>query len=265
MDFQATTGLTEEQWEELAVLVSDQIPPAPAASRPAALPPVQRVRLTLEHLRTNVPQQVLAEHYAVSQPTVSRTIAATLPLIDKALEGWDNGLAEITTNESLLVDGTLIPTGRRAKIERLYNGKHKTHGVNVQVVCTLDAAPILATPPMPGADHDITCFRAHKLDELFATRTGLADSGYQGHDTFGLIVPDKKPIGGELSEDRLANNRTHAALRAPVERVNAWLKSFKILSTRYRRTWNDLELTIRCVFRILRYRHFISPQERSYE
>lgn len=45
-----------------------------------------------------------------------------------------------------------------------------------------------------------------------------------------------------------------AALRAPVERVNAWLKSFKVLTTRYRRTWKDLALTTRATFRILRYR-----------
>jgi len=256
MQFEATTGLTEWQWEELAVLVSDEIPARAAAGRPAALPPVQRVRLTLEHLRTNAAQQVLAEHYTVSQPTVSRTIKTVLPLIDKVLAGWDRGLQEINDAESLIVDGTLIPTGRRAGQQRLYNGKHKTHGVNVQVLCLLDGTPIWASPPLPGADHDITCFRHHDLEAVFDTHTGLADSGYQGHATTGLTVPVKRAPHGELSEDRKAANTEHASLRAPIERVNAWLKSFKILATRYRRTWNDLELTIRCVFRILRYRHF---------
>jgi hypothetical protein len=82
---------------------------------------------------------------------------------------------------------------------------------------------------------------------------------YQDHGTAKLVVPVKKPPRGKLSEDRLAANTAHASLRALVERVNAWLKSFKILATRYRRTWNDLQLTIRCVFRLLRYRHFTSP------
>lgn len=107
---------------------------------------------------------------------------------------------------------------------------------------------------MPGADHDLTCFRAHRLDQLFTTRTGLADSGYQGHGTTGLIIPVKKTPGTDLTTDRATFNNDLAALRAPVERVNAWLKSFKILTTRYRRTWKDLALTTRATFRILRYR-----------
>lgn len=259
MQFEATTGLSEWQWEELAVLVSEQIPTRRATGRPVTLPPALRVRLTLEHLRTNAPQQVLATHYAVSQPTVSRTIKTVLPLIDKVLAEYDNGLDEMQPHDTLIVDGTLIPTGRRSGIDRLYNGKHKTHGVNVQVLCRLDGTPIHASKPMPGADHDITCLRHHELDTIFNSRPGLADSGYQGHGTAHLTVPVKKPPRGKLTEDRQAANTAHASRRAPVERVNAWLKSFKILSTRYRRTWNDLELTIRCVFRLLRYRHFTSP------
>jgi hypothetical protein len=73
------------------------------------LGPARRVRLTLEHLRANVAQQVLAEHYAVSQPSISRVIAEPLPLIDEALEQFDHGLAEISPRESLIVDANPDP------------------------------------------------------------------------------------------------------------------------------------------------------------
>lgn len=257
---QATTGLTEVQWEELAGMVAVLIPARSGRGRPAVLDDAARVRLTVEHLRSNDVQHALAEHYRVSQATVCRTIKVMLPLIDAALAGFDTGLVDVSAQETLMVDGTLIPTGRRAGQDRLYNGKYRIHGVNVQVVCTLDGLPVWASGPRPGADHDLVCFRAHGLCEVFDTRGGLADAGYQGHGTTGLITPVKRHPGWDLTADRKAFNREHAALRAPVERVNAWLKAFKILTTRYRRTWNDLELTIRAVFRILRYRQLTSLQ-----
>lgn len=265
MPNQATTGLTEEQWEELAVLVAEEIPERRAAGRPVALGNAPRVRLTLEHLRNNEPQHALAEHYGVSQPTVCRVIKAILPLIDKALADYDRGLDDLGPHDSLIIDGTLVPTGRRGGIERLYNGKHKTHGVNVQVLSLLDGTPVWASPPMPGADHDLTCFRAHGLDHIFNARTGIADAGYQGHGTNGLTTPAKRKPGWELTDDRAEFNRDLAATRALIERVNAWLKAFKILTTRYRRNWNDLELTIRTVFRLLRFRYFTQRYGMSYE
>lgn len=257
---QATTGLTEAQWEELALLVSEEIPDRPARGRPTALGAARRVRLTLEHLRTNDVQHVLAEHYQVSQSTVCRVIRDTLPLISNALADFDQGLDDIGATQALMVDGTIIPTGRRAGQDRLYNGKHGIYGVNIQVMCTLDGTPIWASTPMPGADHDIVCFREHGLAEVFATRTGLADSGYQGHGTIGLVIPVKRKPGWDLTQDRADFNHDHASLRAPIERINAWLKAFKILTTRYRRTWADLELTIRAVFRILRFRQLTKDE-----
>jgi hypothetical protein len=106
--------LAEGQWEELAALIRDQILASAPAGRPVRLGAAQQVRLALEHLRNDVGQQVLAEHYAVSEPTVSRVIAATLPLVDEALPDLDHGLAQISPHVTLIVDRTLIPTRRRA-------------------------------------------------------------------------------------------------------------------------------------------------------
>ena len=44
------------------------------------------VRLTLTYLRHNLPQELLAELYGVSQATVSRVISAYTPLIAQALQ-----------------------------------------------------------------------------------------------------------------------------------------------------------------------------------
>ena len=260
MRIQATTGITKCQYEELVDMVVPLLGRRSTAGRQPVLDPATQVRLTGEHLRTNAAQQVLAEHYAVSQPTVSRVIAAVLPLIDSALTGFDQGLSDVGAHHALVVDGTIVCTGRRAGHERLYNGKHKIYGVNVQILATLDGAPVWASPPRPGADHDLVCFRAHRLDALFNTRTGIADAGYQGHHTTGLVTPAKRRPGHELTDDHVAFNHQLAAHRALIERVNAWLKNWKVLSTRYRRTWKQLALTIRTTFRLLRYQQ-LTPAE----
>ena len=44
------------------------------------------VRLTLTYLRHNLPQELLAELYGVSQATVSRVISTYTPLIAQALQ-----------------------------------------------------------------------------------------------------------------------------------------------------------------------------------
>ena len=52
------------------------------------------------------------------------------------------------------------------------------------------------------------------------------DKGYIG---CGIITPDRKPPGGELTEDQKAYNRSVNRIRAAVERAIAHLKCWKIL------------------------------------
>ena len=65
------------------------------------------MRLTLTCLRHNLPQELLAELYGVSQATVSRVIGAYTPLIARALE------ASEPTVEDLDPTAQLIPADHR--------------------------------------------------------------------------------------------------------------------------------------------------------
>lgn len=74
MRIQATTGLTVEQLGELVDMVAVLCDPPRGRGRRPALGLPDRVRVTLEHLRTNAPQRVLAEHFGVSQSTICRIV-----------------------------------------------------------------------------------------------------------------------------------------------------------------------------------------------
>jgi hypothetical protein len=63
-----------------------------------------------------------------------------------------------------------------------YSGKHKAHGVTVQVIAGPAGRLIWVSPTLPGARHDIAAAREHGLLDAF-TAAGLrvlADRGYQG-------------------------------------------------------------------------------------
>lgn len=86
------------------------------------------------------------------------------------------------------------------------------------------AAPMM---PWPSLRH-----RSSRSSETRVAR--IADKGHQGHVE---ATPRKTPRHGELSKSDKACNAEISALVAPIERVVAHLKSWKIPHTDYRRPY----------------------------
>ena len=72
----------------------------------------------------------------------------------------------------------------------------------------------------------------------------LGDSGYQGT---GPITPNKKPPGGDLTDQQKSYNYSLNRLRAAVERAIAHLKNWKVLKTGYHRAMTDFHDVLRTV------------------
>ena len=116
-----------------------------------------------------------------------------------------------------------------------HSGKHKAHGVNVQVITDPAGRLIWVSPAVPGARQDLAAAREHgMLDALTTAQVHvLADRGYQGAGP-AVTVPQrprrKDPDTGNyrpLSQNQKDVNTAHARLRGPGERANAQLKSWK--------------------------------------
>ncbi len=58
-----------------------------------------------------------------------------------------------------ILDGTLIPIDRVADQKPYYSGKHKRHGMNVQVIADAVGRLVWASPALPGATHDLSAAR----------------------------------------------------------------------------------------------------------
>jgi hypothetical protein len=82
----------------------------------------------------------------------------------------------------VVIDGTLIPIDRVAADRPFYSGKHRHHGMNLQVIATPDGGIMWVSGPLPGAVHDLTAARIWGiLRELAASGlVVLADKGYHG-------------------------------------------------------------------------------------
>jgi len=126
----------------------------------------------------------------------------------------------------VVLDGTLIPVDRVATDRPFYSGKHKRHGMNVQVIASPDGAILWVSGALPGSVHDKKAeWIWGVLAELEAAGlVTLADKGYQG------AAHAKIPYRGKNKpESQKAANRAHAKLRSPGERANAQLKTWRIL------------------------------------
>src|SRR6266542_5392839 len=135
-DMYHTTGLTKDEIVDLCARVTgvNRIEDR-AVKWPPILGLFKSVVVTLTYLRRNRVQAEIGESFGVSQPTISRAIKVTTPLIETALAGFVPTADELDEGTQYIVDGTLLPCWSWAAHPELYSGKHKTTGMNVQLAC----------------------------------------------------------------------------------------------------------------------------------
>jgi len=200
----------------------------------------QATEIACMYIRHNGTQEFLGDMRDVSQPTVSRYVTDLISVVKAVLEEFVPSAAdaiEMVDGRVCLVDGTITPCWSYADHEELWSRKHGTTGFNAQLVCLLDGEAVYISDPLSGNTHDAVAFGGTPVAEIIrASGGGIGDKGYQGCD--GVATPRKKPRGGELSKRDKECNAEISALRAPIERVIAHFKSWRIFHTDYRRPYS---------------------------
>lgn len=79
---------------------------------------------------------------------------------------------------------------------------------------------------MPGNRNDCTAWAESEAKAAVGKTTTIADGGYPGT---GLIIPHRRPAGGELCDWKKEHNRSHKQVRARIEHAFARMKTWKIL------------------------------------
>src|SRR6201981_3246108 len=148
------------------------------------LNPGQQALLVLAYLRKGETFADLAAGFGVGTTTAWRYVNETTELLaarapklrqavrDAVKAGW----------AYVVLDGTLIPVDRVAADRPFYSGKHKRHGMNLQVIASPDGDTVWVSGPLPGSVHDLTAARIWGIVRHLAASglITLGDKGYHG-------------------------------------------------------------------------------------
>jgi len=185
--------------------------------------------------RCAITQDFMACLYQTDKSTVSRSLRRIEGLAARVL-GVKRAIRIAREEaEALIIDCTEQPIQRPRRKQRCwYSGKKKRHTIKSEITITAQGRITGVSKPAPGRVHDLEIRR--RGPPLPRHAHVYADSGYQGlqDDHCGVEIPYKKTKTRPLTKDERAYNHALSRFRVRVEHAIARLKSFRILSERYR-------------------------------
>jgi hypothetical protein len=197
--------------------------------------------LVVAYLRKGETYADLACGFKIGTSTVYRYVREALTLLAAMAPSLEQAIEVARGKAFVILDGTLLRIDRVGMIggrdRAFYSGKHKAHGLNVQVIADPIGRLVWISPPLRGARHDMGAAREHGIIDAIteAEAPTVADTAYQGAGPM-VAVPQRRrhldPDTGRyrrLSAAQKEVNTAHARQRGPGERVNAELKNWKIL------------------------------------
>jgi DDE superfamily endonuclease/Helix-turn-helix of DDE superfamily endonuclease len=187
----------------------------------------QQALLVLAYLRKGETFTEVGAGFGVGTATAWRYVTETVALLAARAPKLRQALAAAR-------DGPRLPGDRRHLNPHRPGGRGQAvllrqappHGMNLQVIAGPGGDILWVSGPLPGAVHDLTAARIWGIiAELAASRlVVLGDKDYLGEDC--IRTPYR---GRNKPASQKDANRAHARLRAPGERSNAQLKSWRIL------------------------------------
>jgi DDE superfamily endonuclease/Helix-turn-helix of DDE superfamily endonuclease len=269
--FRAMTGLSSGEFEDLAQELVPMIAMAVEAGRehrrgrasrraaggghPFALSFREQLLLVVIWLRVYPTSPVLGFLFGVSHPTVLRTIALVLPLLEQAgrdtmrLPGHGargrrsrRQLPELLAaipELAVIVDTFEQRVQRprdRAQADRYYSGKKKQHTLKTQIATDRHTGKIVDVPDsVCGPTSDLALLKASGLLERLDPDVGvLGDLAYVGiaplHPTGLGFTPHRKPREKPRPPEDVVYNTAFAAERIPVEHTIGRLRRYQALT-----------------------------------
>ena len=186
MRYYSTCGLTPAQTTELIARCWQLHTGRPRRQRyDFRMPFGTAVTMVLVMARHNVTQQLAADLYGLSQPTVSRLWRYLLAMLGQVtcLERTD--LASALQRGAVLIDGTPVPTGNRAGTGTTnFNVKHHKQALGIQVATRLGGALGRsrlgrADPRCPAVQSTVGRVRGHCLRQAHPADSTAEEKGHQ--------------------------------------------------------------------------------------
>lgn len=242
-----------------------------------------KLLIVLLYYKLYVTQEFLGVIVDLDQANISRLLKKMLPLIEQAADpelalylakakqdeasyARINNLQDFfkihPDLEEVIVDATEQECYRSEDNEqqkKYYSGKRKAHMIKTQVTIGRSGRIIDISESAPGSIHDKKLFDQEDTINKFPKKTRIrGDSGYQGapeqHPDHYIIIPIKKPKGGQLSDVAKESNRANSKRRVVVEHAIGKIKHFRMFNGVYRGKIENYNQSFRNAASILNFR-----------
>ena len=171
----------------------------PITSRSHSLPTTTQLAIALQFLATGSFQNVIASSHGISQPSVSRCIAAVtdaLCLHAKEFIVFPKQEDQLTIQRSFqekdgfplvlgCIDCSHVPIVAPLVNEAIFINRKNAHSINIQAICDRNVKFVDVVAKWPGSTHDAFIWRQSGINQKIAsgdipTVNGwfLGDSGY---------------------------------------------------------------------------------------
>lgn len=199
------------------------------------MPLEERILMLLLYYRSYVTQAFLGYVFDIDDSRVCRIIRICEPILARIMDISKIKKISQEEIETLIIDTTEQPIERPQYDQKpYYSGKKKRHTLKTEIRITAQGRIIYISKTNPGSVHD---FNLYKQEAPVSKKSRVfADSGYQGLDRLhqATEIPYKKLKNKTLDADETEYNRALSRTRVVVEHIFSQLKTFKILSDRYR-------------------------------
>jgi hypothetical protein len=194
-----------------------------------------RVLMLLLYYRTYTTQIFIGFLFNLDDSRVCRLIRVLEPILASVIHLEKSKKLSQEEVESLMIDATEQPIERPKKGQKsYYSGKKKRHTLKNEIRITPKGRIVHVSKSRAGSSHDFTLYKegppVPKETRLYV------DSGYQGLDKLHAQteLPYKKTKTTELDAEEKEYNRALSRYRVVVEHIIGDLKTFRILSDRFR-------------------------------
>lgn len=191
--------------------------------------------MLLLYYRSYITQEFVGYLFGMDDSRVCRIIQNLEPLLAKVMALPHKKCLSQEEVESLIIDATEQPIERPKKGQKsYYSGKKKRHTLKTEIRVARKGRIVHVSKSRPGSIHD---FQVYKMEPPIPKDTrAFADSGYQGLDKLHTQteLPYKATKTKPLDEEEKEYNQALSRVRVVVEHILGDIKTFKILSDRYR-------------------------------
>jgi hypothetical protein len=193
------------------------------------------ILIVLLYYRKYITQEFLGYLFDLDKSRICRIIQTLEPILATVMSINKEKKLSQEESESLIIDATEQPIERPVKNQKpYYSGKKKRHTMKTEVRVTLKGRIVYVSKPKPGSVHDFSIYK--QGPPLSPTTRAFVDSGFQGLDKLhqDVDLPYKSSKNKPLNLEEKEYNTALSRIRVTVENILGDIKTFKILSDRYR-------------------------------